>query len=66
MKELRRDRHRTRRARRPPIEVATIKDATADYLADEMHTAHDINIVNRANAIVTTKEEVNSIAICSM
>jgi isochorismate hydrolase len=37
-------------------EVTVVKDATADYSAEEMHAALDINIQNYASALVTTKE----------
>jgi hypothetical protein len=37
-----------------------VKDATADYSNEEMHAALDVNIPNYANAIVTTKEIVES------
>jgi nicotinamidase-related amidase len=43
-------------------EVTMVKDATADYSDDEMRAALDINIPNYANAIVTTEEDVDSIA----
>jgi len=43
-------------------EVTMVKDATADYSNEEMHAAFDINIPNYANAIVTTKEIVDSIS----
>jgi hypothetical protein len=39
-----------------------VKDATADYSDAEMHAALDITIPNYANAIVTTKEAVDSIS----
>ncbi len=42
--------------------VTMVKDATADYSDEEMHAALDINIPNYANAIVTTKEIVDSIS----
>ena len=43
-------------------EVTMVKDATADYSNEEMHAAFDINIPNYSNAIVTTKEIVDSIS----
>jgi ureidoacrylate peracid hydrolase len=43
-------------------EVTVVKDATADYSDEMMHAALDINIPNYANAIVTTKEVVESIS----
>ena len=45
-------------------EVTVIKDATADYSDEAMHAALDVNLPNYANAIVTTKEIVES--ICSL
>jgi ureidoacrylate peracid hydrolase len=42
--------------------VTMVKDATADYSAEEIHAALDINIPNYASAIVTTDEVVDSIA----
>jgi ureidoacrylate peracid hydrolase len=43
-------------------EVTMAKDATADYSDEEMHAALDVNILNYANAIVTTDEIVASIS----
>ena len=43
-------------------EVTVIKDATASYSDDHMHSALDINIPNYASAIVTTTEIVDSIS----
>ena len=43
-------------------EVTVVKDATAGYSDEEMHAALDVNIPNYANAIVTTKEIVDSIS----
>jgi ureidoacrylate peracid hydrolase len=43
-------------------EVTVVKDATADYSADEMHAALDVNIPNYASAMVTTTEIVESIS----
>jgi len=43
-------------------EVTMVKDATADYSAEEMHAALHINIPNYASAIVTTNEIVASIS----
>ena len=49
-----------------PLSLATrsrwFKDATASYSDEEMHAALDVNIPNCANAIVTTKEIVDSIS----
>ena len=42
--------------------VTMVKDATADYTDREMYTSLEINIPNYADAIVTTKEIVNSIS----
>jgi ureidoacrylate peracid hydrolase len=42
--------------------VTMVKDATANYSAEEMHAALDINIPNYAGAIATTDEVVDSIA----
>jgi len=43
-------------------EVTMVKDATADYSDGEMRAALVINIPNYANAVVTTKEIVDSIS----
>jgi ureidoacrylate peracid hydrolase len=43
-------------------EVTMVKDATADYSAEEMHAALHVNIPNYASAIVTTNEIVASIS----
>jgi len=43
-------------------EVTMVKDATADYSDQEMHTALDINIPNYASAIVSTGEIIDSIS----
>jgi len=43
-------------------EVTVVKDATADYSDEMMHTALDINLPNYASAIVTTSEIVASIS----
>jgi nicotinamidase-related amidase len=37
-------------------EVTMVKDATADYSAEEMHAALDINLPNYASAMVTTND----------
>jgi nicotinamidase-related amidase len=42
-------------------DVTVVRDATADYSDEMMHAALDINIPNYANAVVTTKEVVDSI-----
>jgi len=39
-----------------------VKDATADYSNEEMHSALDINIPNYANAVVTADEAVHAIS----
>ena len=39
-----------------------VKDATADYLDEEMHAVLDVNFPSYANAMVTTDEIVDSIA----
>jgi ureidoacrylate peracid hydrolase len=43
-------------------EVTVVRDATADYTDEMMHTALDINLPNYANAIVKTTEIVDSIS----
>ncbi len=43
-------------------EVTVVKDATADYSDEAMHTALDINIPNYASAIVTANEIVDLIS----
>jgi len=43
-------------------EVTVVKDETADYSDEMMHTALDINMPNYASAIVTTSEIVASIS----
>jgi nicotinamidase-related amidase len=43
-------------------EVTLARDATADYSEVEMRAALDVNLPNYANAIVTTKEIVESIS----
>jgi nicotinamidase-related amidase len=42
-------------------EVTVVKDATADYSAEMMHVALDINIPNYASAVVSTNELVSMI-----
>ncbi len=42
-------------------EVTMVKDATTDYSDEHMHAALDVNLPNYANAIVTTKEVVDSL-----
>ena len=42
-------------------EVTLVKDATADYSAEEMHAALDVNLPNYANAIVAADEVVDAI-----
>src|SRR5262245_2677073 len=46
-------------------EVTLVKDATADYSAEEMHAALHVNIPNYASAIVTTDEIIGSISSLS-
>ena len=43
-------------------EVTMVKDATTDYSDEHMHAALDVNLPNYANAIVTTKEFVDSLS----
>jgi hypothetical protein len=43
-------------------EVTVVKDATAAYSEEMMHTAFDINMPNYANAIVSTDEFLQSVA----
>jgi ureidoacrylate peracid hydrolase len=43
-------------------DVTMVRDATADYSDEAMHTALDVNIPNYANAVVTTSELVESIS----
>ena len=42
-------------------DVTMVRDATADYLGEQMHAALDINIPNYASAIVTTTEVVEAL-----
>ena len=42
-------------------EVTMVRDATADYSAEEMHAALDVNIPNYASSIATTEELVDSL-----
>jgi nicotinamidase-related amidase len=42
-------------------EVTMVKDATTDYSDEQMHAALEVNLPNYANAIVTTKEVVDSL-----
>ncbi|HEY2120513.1 MAG TPA: isochorismatase family cysteine hydrolase [Candidatus Acidoferrum sp.] len=42
-------------------EVTMVKDATTDYSDEHMHAALGVNLPNYANAIVTTKEVVDSL-----
>ena len=46
-------------------DVTMVRDATADYLDDQMHAALDINIPNYASAIVTTTEVVDALSSLS-
>jgi ureidoacrylate peracid hydrolase len=43
-------------------QITLVKDGTADYSAEEMHAALDVNIPNYASSIVTTNELVDSIS----
>jgi nicotinamidase-related amidase len=43
-------------------QVTVVKDATADYSDEMMHTALNINMPNYASAVVTTKEAIASIS----
>ena len=43
-------------------EVTVVKDATADYSDEHMHTALVINLPSYANAIVTTDEVIESLS----
>src|SRR5246500_3285471 len=43
-------------------EATVVKDATADYSDEHMHAALDVNLPSYANAIVTTKEVLDSIS----
>jgi ureidoacrylate peracid hydrolase len=43
-------------------DVTMVKDATADYSDEEMHSALDVNIPNYASDIVTTDQVVDWIA----
>jgi ureidoacrylate peracid hydrolase len=43
-------------------EVTMVKDATADYSDEEMHSALDVNIPNYASAVVTTNEVIDAIS----
>ncbi|MGD0814350.1 MAG: cysteine hydrolase [Verrucomicrobiota bacterium] len=44
-------------------EVTMVRDATAAYSNEEMHTALDVNIPNYSSAILTTVEVVGSISV---
>src|SRR5215510_7930746 len=46
-------------------EVTLVKDATADYTDEMMHSALHLNLPNYASAIVTTDQIVNSISLIS-
>ena len=46
-------------------DVTLVRDATASYLADEMHAGLNINLPNYANAIVTTTEIIEAISSAS-
>jgi ureidoacrylate peracid hydrolase len=43
-------------------EVTMVQDATADYAAEEMHAALDVNLPNYASAMVTTHQVVDSLS----
>ncbi|MDM0022286.1 isochorismatase family cysteine hydrolase [Variovorax saccharolyticus] len=43
-------------------EVTVVRDATASYTEEQMHSALDVNMPNYANAIVTTEQIVASIS----
>jgi ureidoacrylate peracid hydrolase len=43
------------------LPISVLKDATADYSNEEMHSALEINIPNYGSAIVMTDEVVDSI-----
>jgi ureidoacrylate peracid hydrolase len=43
-------------------DVTMVKDATADYSDEEMHSALDVNIPNYASDIVTTSEVIDAIS----
>jgi ureidoacrylate peracid hydrolase len=43
-------------------EVTLVKDATADYSDEEMHTSVEVNIPNYASAVVTTEEIIDAIS----
>ncbi|HSF25453.1 MAG TPA: isochorismatase family cysteine hydrolase [Blastocatellia bacterium] len=43
-------------------EVTVVRDATADYSDEEMHSALVVNIPNYVNAIVSTEELIDSVA----
>jgi nicotinamidase-related amidase len=47
-------------------DVTVVKDAVADYSAEMMHAALEINMPNYASAIVTTKEIVEAISTVSL
>lgn len=44
-------------------DVTVVKDATADFSDEMMHAAFDINLPNYANAIVSTDELLQAIAV---
>jgi ureidoacrylate peracid hydrolase len=46
-------------------DVTVVKDATASFSEEQMHTALDINLPNYATAIVTTREIVKAISAVS-
>jgi nicotinamidase-related amidase len=47
-------------------DVTVIKDAVADYSAEMMHAALELNMPNYASAIVTTKEIVEALTVESL
>ena len=56
------DKATVRYAAEPGYDVTMVKDATADYLDEQMHAALDVNIPNYARAVVTTNEVIDSIS----
>lgn len=46
-------------------DVTVVRDATASFSEEQMHTALDINLPNYATAIVTTREIVEAISAVS-
>jgi ureidoacrylate peracid hydrolase len=48
------------------LPISVLKDATADYSNEEMHSALEINIPNYGSAIVTTDEVADSISFLNV